>query len=295
MKTKKAHRRPIVARPLRAIRTLPGLRRYPMIYVASALNGRRHRDDFAAVRAFLMFIGHPRSGHSLVGSLLDAHPDMAIAHELDALDYVEAGYRRGQLFSLVLEHTQLNARSGRKSWGYSYAVPGQWQGRYRRLEVVGDKRGRKTTARLRARPDLLDRLQETVQVPVKVVQVVRNPYDNIATMFTRGHAPIEHQIDLYFSLAETVDKITGRLDPDCFHRMHLEDLIADAKGQLSGLCDFLETPTQPDYLEACASIVFPSAHTTRSKAPWTPELLEAVTRRSAGHSWLNGYQFDEEG
>jgi Sulfotransferase family len=294
MRTKKAHRRPLVAVPLRAIRTLPGFRRYPMLYVGSALKARRQRDDLAGIRAFLLFVGHPRSGHSLVGSLLDAHPDMAVAHELDALEYVAAGYGRNQLFSLVLEHTQLNAKAGRKSWGYSYAVPGQWQGRYRRLEVVGDKRGRKTTARLRAHPELLDRLIDTVQVPVKVVQVVRNPYDNIATMFTRGDAPMEHQIELYFSLSETVDTIAGRLDETQFHRVHLEDLVADAKGELATLCDFLGVSAHSDYLEACASIVFPTPHSTRATAPWTPSLRDVVARRSAEYAWLARYRFDEE-
>ncbi|MGH8824410.1 MAG: sulfotransferase [Jiangellaceae bacterium] len=294
MKTKKAHRRALVAVPMRAIRTLPGFRSYPLLYVGSALKARRLRADLASIRAFLLFIGHPRSGHSLVGSLLDAHPEMAVAHELDALDFVAAGYGRDQLFSLVLDHTRHNAQAGRKSWGYSYAVPGQWQGRYRRLEVVGDKRGRKTTARLRSHPELLDRLTETVQVPVKVVQVVRNPYDNIATMYARGHAPLEHQIELYFTLSDTTDSISGRLEDSRFHRLHLEDLVADAKGELAALCDFLDVSAEPDYLGACASIVFPSAHTTRSTAPWTPELLGTVARQSADHPWLGRYRFDEE-
>ena len=31
---------------------------------------------------FLMFIGQPRTGHSIVGSILDAHTQMAIANEV---------------------------------------------------------------------------------------------------------------------------------------------------------------------------------------------------------------------
>jgi len=38
-------------------------------------DARRYRRHFDAVRTFCLFIGYPRSGHSLVGSLLDAHPD----------------------------------------------------------------------------------------------------------------------------------------------------------------------------------------------------------------------------
>ena len=42
------------------------------------------------LRSFCLFIGYPRSGHSLLGSLLDAHPDIAIAHEVNALGLVVA-------------------------------------------------------------------------------------------------------------------------------------------------------------------------------------------------------------
>ena len=45
-----------------------------------------HRLD--EVERVCLFIGHPRSGHSLVGAMLDAHPDLCIAHELDMLAFL---------------------------------------------------------------------------------------------------------------------------------------------------------------------------------------------------------------
>ncbi len=290
MRTKQAHRRRQVARIVNGVRVLPGFRSYPVLYVSSAVRGRRQRAEFAAVGTFVVFIGHPRSGHSLVGSLLDAHPEIVVSHELDALKYVAAGYRRDQLLALVLEHAKVNAAAGRKSWGYSYAVPGQWQGRYQRLTVVGDKRGRATTARLADRPELLDRLAEAVDVPVSVVQVVRDPFDNIATMWRRARtSTLDDQIEAYFSLCATVDAITRRHPPERFHRLQLEDLIADPRRCLGELCDFLAVPPDPGYLDACASIVFGSPRRTRDDAPWTPELEAEVERRAGEHGWLLPY------
>ncbi len=289
MKTKQAHRRRQVARIVDGVRVLPGFRSYPMLYVSSAVRARQRRADFANVRTFLLFVGHPRSGHSLVGSLLDAHPDVVVSHELDALKYVAAGYRRSQLFTLVLEHSKANAAAGRKSWGYSYAVPGQWQGRYDRLQVVGDKRGRRTTARLAERPELLDRLAATVQVPVSVVHVIRDPVDNISTMWRRGHRTLEYQIDEYFSLCQTVDEIRARVDPSHYHSLRLEDLIAHPADELAELCRFLDMRPEPGYIEACASIVFDAPRRTRDEAPWTPELLDDVQRRARAHAWLAAY------
>jgi hypothetical protein len=289
VRTKLAHRRPAVARVIDAVRVLPGFRSYPMIYVSSAVRSRQHRDDFAGVRTFVLFVGHPRSGHSLVGSLLDAHPEVVISHELDALRFVAAGYRRSQLFTLVLERAKSNAAAGRKSWGYSYSVPGQWQGRYERLHVVGDKRGRASTARLGERIELLDRLADTVQVPVSVVHVVRDPWDNIATMWRRGHVSLDEQVDAYFGLSDTVDRIAARLDVDRFHRLWLEELIAEPRQCLGGLCDFLSVRQDPDYLDACSSIIFDAPHQTREGVPWTPELLEQIDRRARQYDWLLRY------
>ena len=42
---------------------------------ASLLGGWRHRHDFRELESYCFFIGHPRSGHSIVGGLLDAAID----------------------------------------------------------------------------------------------------------------------------------------------------------------------------------------------------------------------------
>ena len=293
MRTKQAHRRPSVARIVDGVRVLPGFRAYPTLYVGSAVKARHYRADLASVRAFLLFVGHPRSGHSLVGSLLDAHPAMVVSHELDVLKYVGLGYRRDQLLTLVLEHARANADSGRKSWGYSYAVPGQWQGRWDRLEVVGDKRGRMTTDRLAAAPGLLDDLARAARMPVRVVQVVRNPYDNVATMHARGSAPLGEQVTRYRELCETVDRIAAGLDGGSFHRLYHEDLVADTPGTLAALGGFLGVDAPEGYLSACDGVVFPSPHRTRDGAPWGTAERAALDALVAGTPWLGRYGFDE--
>jgi hypothetical protein len=295
VRTKQAHRRPSVARVVDGVRVLPGFRSYPTLYVGSALRARRYRDDLAGVRSFLLFVGHPRSGHSLVGALLDAHPQMVVSHELDALKYVELGYRRDQLLTLVIEHARANAAAGRRESGYSYAVPGQWQGRWRDLRVVGDKRGRMTTDRLAARPELIDDLAATVGVPVRVVQVVRNPWDNVATMFSRGTAPIEDQAQRYRELCGTVDVLAARLGEGGVHRMYHEDLVARAPAALRGLCDHLGVPAPDDWLAACDGVVFPSPRRTRDSVTWTSAARATLEDLVAVTPWLGRYRGEEEG
>jgi hypothetical protein len=271
-------------------RRLPVLRGYPLVRARAAVDARRMRPDADDVAGYVLFVGHPRSGHSLVGALLDAHPDALVAHELDALKYVEAGFGRDELFALLSRHQQARVAAGLASGsGYAYAVPGGWQGRYRTLRVIGDKKGGRSTARLRDRPELLDRLEATVGVPVQVIHVVRDPYDNIATMHTWAARSLADHVDTYFELAAVVRAVQERVAPDRFHQLRVEDLIADPRAAVAGLCRFLDLPVDDDHLEACAAVVFPTPHRTRDGAPWTPELVDRVAALAAGHPALAGY------
>jgi hypothetical protein len=63
-----------------------------------SLKGFQETASFDDVGTYCMFIGCPRSGHTLIGAILDAHPNVVIAHELDALKYIRYGFGRLQLF-----------------------------------------------------------------------------------------------------------------------------------------------------------------------------------------------------
>lgn len=146
-------------------------------YPKSLYGGLRNRKLFEGVEKYCMFIGYPRSGHSLIGSLLDAHPNIVIANELDVLKFIYARFSKRQIYYLLIENPRTWAESGRKSASYSYEVLNQWQGRFKKLQVIGDKKGWSSTLRLRSNPELLRRLQDTISLNIKFIHVIRNPYD----------------------------------------------------------------------------------------------------------------------
>lgn len=256
----------------------------------------RHRADFGQIERYLVFVGYPRSGHSLVGSLLNAHPEIVVSHHLDALRYVQNGFSRAQLFGMTFlsdARFEKKGRTGTKR-EYDYAVPGQWQGRYRTLRVIGDKRGKGTSQTLGTHPDLLTRLTELVEVPVRIVHVLRNPYDNITTMTRRTRSTLERSADRYFQLAASAQAVRAMVPADGWHDVRHEDLIADPRAVLSGLCRFLDVAPEPDYLEACAGIVYQSPHRSRFDMEWSPELIADVARRAGAFDFLADYVYDEE-
>ena len=53
---------------------------------------------------------------------------------------------------------------------------------------MGDKKGGKTTRQLfhKENQEALKQIQQVLKIPLKFVHVIRNPYDNIATMLLRA-------------------------------------------------------------------------------------------------------------
>jgi hypothetical protein len=261
-------------------------------WVRSALAAPRHARAFADVELFCLFVGYSRSGHSLVGSLIDAHPDAIIAHEANALRYIKYGFRRGQIFSELLRNSLAYAEAGRSATGYSYVVPGQWQGRYRRLRVIGDKRGGGSVRRLIANPALRGRLERLVRVPVRYVHVVRNPFDNISTIYLKSRQrDVLEASEFYFHHVEGVAALKQEAGERVYD-LHHEDLIRDPRGELAALCRVLGLDPDPEYLEACASIVFAKPRRTRDEVVWHPSYVDLVARRAHSYPFLARYRFE---
>lgn len=260
--------------------------------VTAAYNQSPFKGDLERVRTYCMFLGYPRSGHSIVGSLLDAHPNMVIAHELDALKYIQAGFNKEQIFYLLLVNSQRFTKAGRNWNGYQYVVPNQWHGRYRELHVIGDKKGGGSSRLLYKASDLIDRLRQVIGIKIKFIHVTRNPYDNIATISKRHHLRIPDAIEFYFDLAQTVRAAKQQIATEDFFEMRHEDLLVNPKELTRRLCLFLGEEAPEDYLSDCASIVRPSPHKSRLEAAWTDEMKKRVQKTLEQFPFFAGYTFE---
>lgn len=268
---------------------------------AAGIRARALRGDLASVETLLLFIGYPRSGHSLIGSLLNAHPEIVIAHELNALWYVDRGFTRDQLFARIIERDRWFDRHGRQWTEYNYTVPGQWQGRYRRLRVIGDKKGDGVTDLVRVYPGLLVRL-ETVAgaargdgsdggLGVRIIHAVRSPFDNIATMQRRTGDPLDACIERHRNRC-AINQSLIEAHGDRILTVRHEDLIDSPHDTIRGMTAFLGLDADRDFLEACAGILYRSPNRSRSRIEWSAAQLAAVERIIARTPFLSGYSFD---
>jgi hypothetical protein len=246
------------------------------------------------LRAFCQFIGWSRSGTTLIASLMNAHPRIVISQELDASSLVAAGVSRKRLLRAILESESAFARGGRRWNGYSYAVPRSSPRAAVEPFVLGDKKAAGTTEVLMQRPDILAETEALVGLPLRLVCVVRNPFDVVATLSRHLDTdlppwhqpppgpPIVAATDWYLRLAQTIEGVltgsSGRA-----HVLHLERVVAAPQAELRHLFGFLALgEVDEDLLEACARVVFARPRTTRGEAEWPAEQrarLEAAIER----------------
>ncbi len=267
------------------------------VIVQSTIDGVRHRRLFDDVETFCLFIGYPRSGHTLVGALLNAHPEAVVAHELGVMRYVKLGLRRDQLYSLLLARDQQFGEIGHQWSGYDYDIPGQHQGRWDRLRVIGDKRAASATNRLAGRPELLDRLRRTVRVPLRLIHVVRNPFDNIATMTHRRGVERANLSDVsarYARLSGIVEDLRSWTAPEEFLDLRYEEFVERPEQMLREVSGFVGLTVSDDYLRDCAQVVKRPVSRSRDRFIWSVAQRQTVESLIARQSVLTGYAFEDE-
>jgi hypothetical protein len=266
-------------------------------YAFTAYKTYRQPALFQDVKTFCLFIGQVKSGGSLLGSLLDAHPNVVLADEIDALRYVSAGFKRDQIFHLLLRGAKREALRGRitarRLTPYSLAVPGQWQGRHQKIEVIGDSKAGPSTRQLGQEPQLLGQLQAAMaSVDLRIIQVVRNPYDPISAMMVRGGRSFGNAIDHYFDYCHTLVNLRNRLPDACLTAVRYETFVQQPRQKLGDLCQFLGIEAHDAYLEACADIVKPTPDQYRQMVAWTPHWIGVVRDRINQFDFLAGYTYE---
>ncbi|MGC9470684.1 MAG: sulfotransferase family protein [Bacteroidales bacterium] len=250
-----------------------------------------------------MFIGYPRSGHSLIAALLDAHPEVVMGMEWGVLPHLGMGYNKNQIiYSLVNNSRQFRKKENNTWTGYSYRVEGQWQGRYQQIRVIGDKLGGRTSLLIQEDPSVIERMKKSLGYPIKWIHVIRNPFDIITTMtrrrlekqnaWTENADPEEllPSISAFFNRVEAVNGFRGKSQHEIIDVYH-EDFIACPEKELTKLINFLGLEASSDYLSSCAAIVYDKPHRSRELIRWTPELIQQVEEKIKLYGFLQRYSF----
>ncbi|USN99876.1 MAG: hypothetical protein H6810_04215 [Phycisphaeraceae bacterium] len=246
-----------------------------------------------ALRTFVLFVGYPRSGHSLMGALINTHPSAIVSHELDVLGLVEAGKPGRTILHRIEARDRWFARRGREWAGYQYDFGPAARKPRREITVIGDKKGASTTARLAHAPELLDRLAESVGLQLRLIHHIRDPFDAIATIARRGPHPygsgVAAATKFFFDLVAINEAIASQRPADIRHVYH-EQLIERPREVLGSCLEFIGlNPERLDWASVGKGI-FPSPSSSRDSVEWTGAEMDEVETCIDTHPLLDVYR-----
>ncbi|MGA7272861.1 MAG: sulfotransferase, partial [Acidimicrobiia bacterium] len=250
---------------------------------------------FTAVGTLCVLLGHTKSGGSLLGAMLDAHPDVVFGDEVDVMDLVEAGFTADEVIGVLARSSRREAMKGRVTarrldGGYSLAIAGSDQGRVGRPHVVGVSRAGPTTRILGESPASIALLDERM-APRRVmfVQMVRAPADSVAAMVLRsGRDPVDAAHD-HRSQCERLEMLRALLKPR-LTTVYYEDLVARTVPTLESVASFLGVQADPDYLRACAALVNADRPGESDRVDWPEAARTVMAETTADFSFLDRYR-----
>jgi len=234
---------------------------------------------FGDVQRFLLFAAPPRSGHSVVGHLLSAHPKVLISDELGAISYFREGYSASQVYALIKHQDwRLHQRKRQKS-GYDYTVKGGWQGVYEKYpQVIGDAKGARSITILGEDPKFLESVRSAVGVPLRVLFHLRNPYDIVATKVRKRGITLDWAVTAMENQSRHMRALSSALDPDEYLLQYHEDMVKEPRLHFERMFDFIGVKRRPDITQACADKIWGEVNVTRNRIAWDEESLDRMRR-----------------
>ena len=280
------------------------------------------------VERFVYFIGYGRSGHSIIASMLDAHPNIIIAHEYSIFENLRTMGRNAFSKEFIFNQLYRNSYESaicRDGWRniamnkkrYTLDMPGLWQGRFKELKVVGDKAAGYTAMEYYNSPgdftELYSEFLATIGIPVQVIHVVRNPYDIIANVVLYMHSGPKYgvklnasannkffhygslpaAINITFTKAEAVVKMKQALNLNVLD-IYTEDFVVDPEATMRKLCSALGVECSERYLKKCKDKAFKELPMTRDFVLWPKRELNLVKEKCQEFPFFKRYDFSEE-
>ena len=291
----------------------------------------RCQRQLSDVRCLCLFIGHGRSGHSLIGHLLNQHPNAAISHEyhllLQMILFPDHPYTHFRLMRNKARKTK-----GRKFRynGYSYQRLRNTKAKGEEIMLLGDKSGGTTADMLHKYGLDILRPLEKIDVALRFLCIIRNPYDVIFTRTMREvfmrHSPLfrrygKNRLDLdavakaldgdaecrrqlplelkrnvkvYFRRAEAIQSL---IDAERHPMLvtHYREYTANPRAQMENILDFLQLPRIEGYAdEAALQVRAASRSRDKSEALWTDEIIADIQSQARRYNYLDGYSFTSD-
>lgn len=197
-----------------------------------------HRSGSALL---LLFVGHAHSGHSIIGSILDNHPQVVLANEVNVVKAINEHRLNARQVESVLLHEALVSSDKWINSAYQYDTAFGHQGQDKPdPRVIGDKKAGGTTRILHNHPWVLDYLQEQFGERLRVLFVQRNPLDVVAAYSHYMKQPIsQFHVDRYLENYATVLQVAKALPAEQFMTINQAEFVHQPQPEIERAMEFL--------------------------------------------------------
>jgi hypothetical protein len=224
---------------------------------------------------FLLIVGNARSGSTILGAALDAHPEVVIANESKESANFWRGVDGRAICEGILANAEDQAVSGRMSSGYKYQI-GLAPSTKATIRVLGDKIWNPATLLLHGNHGLIRSLEERMGAPIVVINSVRNIFDTVTTMHRRSGATIVDRLRWFAAHCEAIAAIVERLPPDRFMHIHHENLVLHPEEEIKKCCRLLDLDYEVNHVTEVKKLLFKRPNMARNQVSWTAnEISEA--------------------
>jgi hypothetical protein len=229
-------------------------------------------DQISNVKKFILFIGHAHSGHSIVGSILDAHESTSIANEINIPKLIlDHKLNKNEILKICL-YFSLNNKSihAWENTEYKYAIKNSFQGLTTNPVILGDKKAGGSTRVMLNHPWILNYLIEIFGSQLYFVFVDRNPLEIISAYSHYWKDELnEKHIDRYFENLGMVRKIQNLHKVIYMSQLMFKDNPAI---EIKNLCNSLDLGYSESFIKSVSNIVRSDIKPKSENIVWTDSL-----------------------
>jgi len=243
-----------------------------------------------------LFVGHHRCGSTLVRALLAAHKNALCSHELGRHKIYENIATGAITSAIALNYIYDKATTqafkaekiidAQHKGTYDYVLTQADQHNVEELLCLADKSGPWLAAGLRNDHSFVQKIQKHLNIPIKLINVVRNPWDNIAVMRIVGQ-----KIAMYKNRCEGI--AIAKLHHDV-HDLYLDELTQQPRATMNKLITFLGLPLYEKYGQIVQNLVWRKTHSRRNEHKWTDYEIGQTWKLIETYEWLHRYKFKEK-
>jgi len=235
---------------------------------------------FNSVNTLCLFVGYPHSGSTFTCYMLNAHPNAAISDEVNIVPVITRTrgfpYIKNTILSYIFHHvlTQRPEISHPSRTFEQYDIKTGYRRSFTKLKVIGDKHPPETIKCFIKNENIFKEIKEQMKLKLKIIHMIRNPTDNIASWV--GDGSVKIALDRYLKYVKAVNHLQKIIPESELINIYLESLIEEPEMNIIKLFDFIGLPIDNSFISAIKQTLMKKPSRPGLKKNWPPGSKEKI-------------------